>query len=195
MKNVYLVRHGEAEDDINKTYGGWADDPLTQKGEKLAEDLAKELTNLGIKKIYSSPLKRAKVTAEIIGKHLQIPIQTVEDLKERNRYGDLTGMKMEEAKERFPLMVAKVQDYQKTIKGAETYEHFKERVLESLKKIIKASDEDILIVGHGGTFRIVMWEVLNRHDFTNADLHAILYIQKAGEKLTLQNSRGLKFRK
>ena len=195
MKNIYLVRHGEAEDDINKTYGGWADDPLTPKGETLAEGLAKEISKLAIKKIYSSPFKRAKKTSEIIGSTLDIPIEIVEDIRERNRYGILTGMKMDEAKIKYPEMVAKVQDYQKTIKGAETYEYFKERVLESLKKIIKASDEDILIVGHGGTFRIVMWEVLNRHDFTNADLHAIIHIQKVGEILTLQNSRGLKFRK
>ena len=63
MKNIYLIRHGEALDDINKTYGGWADDPLTPKGEKLAEELAKELSKLGIKTIYSSSLKRAQKTA------------------------------------------------------------------------------------------------------------------------------------
>lgn len=193
MKNIYLVRHGEALDDIEDTFGGWADDPLTQRGLDLAEELAKELVNLGIKKIYSSPLKRARVTAEIIGKNINLPVEVIEDLKERNRYGVLTGMKIKEAEDKYPDMVAQVKNYLITIRGAESYENYKKRVLKVIRQIIRKDKEDLLIVCHNGTFRVVMWELLKRRDFHAADLHGFIHIKEDKGELSLDNSKGLKF--
>lgn len=195
MKQVYLVRHGEAEDDINQTYGGWADDPLTDNGRKLAKELAEEIKKLNPKKIFSSPLKRAKVTAEIIGNHLGIPVEVVVDLKERNRYGVLTGMKIENAKIKHSELTEKVKDYKTTIEGAETYENFRDRAIKVLNKIIQGSDENVLIVTHGGVFRVAMWEMLERPDFVAPDLHAIIHLVEEGGKLSLKNSKGLNFKK
>src|SRR3989344_3464385 len=89
MKTIYLVRHGEATDDVEDRYGGWSDDPLTERGRETARGLAKKIVRLSPKptKIYSSPFKRAFETAEIIGDRLGLRLAPVEDLKERNRYG------------------------------------------------------------------------------------------------------------
>lgn len=194
MKNIYLVRHGEALDDVNNTFGGAADDPLTEKGERLAKELAEEIKKLNPQKIYSSPLQRARKTAEIIASILNLPLEVVEDLRERNRYGILTGMKMEEAKKKYPELVEEVKEYKATIEGAEDYDHFKKRVLAAMDKIIQENKEDILIVVHGGIFRIVMWILLNKPDFVEADLHAVIHIQEQAGQLTLRNSKGLKFK-
>ena len=65
--NIYIVRHGEKIDGENM--------PLTKRGRKQAELLAKRLRKLKISKMYSSDLERCKETAEIIKKHIKIPIK------------------------------------------------------------------------------------------------------------------------
>ena len=113
MKTIYLVRHGEALDDIEDRYGGWSDDPLTEKGRETAEQLAGKIIRLSPKptKIYSSPFKRAFETAEIIGDKLGLKPVSVGNLKERNRYGILTSMTKTEAKTAYPQMVQQVENY------------------------------------------------------------------------------------
>ena len=81
-----------------------------------------------------------------------------------------------------------------TIDGAETYKHYKDRVLKGLDKVLDRLDEDVLIVCHGGTFRIVMWELLGRKDYEEANLQAVIKIEKNGDKLDLKTFEGLKFK-
>src|SRR3972149_8828837 len=196
MKTIYLVRHGEALDDIEDRYGGWSDDPLTEKGRETAEQLAGKIIRLSPKptKIYSSPFKRAFETAEIIGDKLGLKPVSVGNLKERNRYGILTSMTKTEAKTAYPQMVQQVENYMETIQGAETYEHYRDRVLRAVNEIVKESKENTLIVCHGGTFRIVMWKLLRKPDYERADLNAILTIEENNGRLALRNSAGLIFK-
>ncbi|OGY24955.1 MAG: hypothetical protein A2Y57_02425 [Candidatus Woykebacteria bacterium RBG_13_40_7b] len=196
MKTIYLVRHGEALDDIEDRYGGWSDDPLTEKGRQTARELAEEIANLSPKpkEIYTSSFKRAAETAEIIGKALKLAVVMVEDLKERNRCGVLTSLTRTEAKSKYPDLTEKVEDYSQTITGAETYEYYRDRVLRAFDKILKEADGDILIVAHGGTFRVVMWEILGKPDYKEADLHAVVIIEEENGSLTLKNSKGLHFK-
>jgi alpha-ribazole phosphatase len=193
MRNIYLVRHGEALDDINNTFGGWADDPLTEQGIEMANELAKKVRKLGAKKIYTSPLLRAKVTAEIVGKHLNLEVEVIENLKERNRYGFLTGINKDLARQKYPELVEFIKDQKNTMEGAESYEDYKKRIFEILGKIISEASEDVLIVCHQGIFRQVMWEKLNRPDYLEADHHAIIHIQENKGKLKLKNTEGIKF--
>ena len=195
MKTIYLVRHGEATDDVEDRYGGWNDDPLTGRGRETAKQLAGKIVRLSPKptKIYSSPFKRAFETAEIIGDGLGIKPAPVEDLKERNRYGILTSMTKTEAKTAYPQMVQQVENYVETIQGAEIYEHYRSRVLKAVNKILRETEEDSLVVCHGGTFRVVMWELLGRKTYERADLNAILTIQVKNNDLVLKNHKGLVF--
>lgn len=63
---IYLVRHGESEANISKRFSGVTDVELSKAGEKQAAKAGKNLKNKTIHRIFSSPLKRAKNTAEII---------------------------------------------------------------------------------------------------------------------------------
>jgi len=192
---IYFVRHGEALDDVEDRYGGWADDPLTNKGRQTAIDLAKKVASFSPKptKIYTSTFKRAFETAKIIGSTLKLPVIKVGDLKERDRYGILTSLTKSEAKMKHPNLVEDVKDYMNTITGAETYEHYKERVLESLNKIIREGKEVSLVVCHGGTFRIIMWELLEKPNYNSADLNAVIILEEKKGKLKLKDSQGLNF--
>ena len=63
---IYLVRHGESEANISRRFSGITDVELTQRGVLQAVEAGKKLKGKRIDKIFSSPLKRAKYTAEII---------------------------------------------------------------------------------------------------------------------------------
>ena len=196
MKTIYLVRHGEATDDIEDRYGGWSDDPLTKRGRETAKQLAGKIVRLSPKptKIYSSPFKRALETAEITGDKLGLKPVPVADLKERNRYGILTSMTKTQARAKYPQMTQQVENYMETIQGAETYDHYRSRVLKAVNKIIKETEEGSLVVCHGGTFRVVMWELLGRKTYESADLNAVLTIQVENGDITLKNHKGLIFK-
>lgn len=63
---IYLVRHGESEANTSRRFSGITDVELTETGRLQAVNSGKKLKGKIIHKIFSSPLKRAKNTAEII---------------------------------------------------------------------------------------------------------------------------------
>ena len=68
MGKIYLVRHGQTESNVNKKFQGLTDVPLNAIGLEQAEKVGKHLSQYSFAKIYSSPLTRAKTTAEEISK-------------------------------------------------------------------------------------------------------------------------------
>ena len=68
MAKLYLVRHGETDYNNSLRFQGQIDIPLNQKGIEQAEKVAGFLKDIPLQAIYSSSLKRARTTAEIIGR-------------------------------------------------------------------------------------------------------------------------------
>lgn len=158
---IYLIRHGESTSDVEDKYGGDYDDHLTEKGESQAKDLAKKFKGKGVEIIYSSPRFRAKETAEILSNFLDVPLKVMKDLKERNRYGVLTGMVKAEAKKRYPRLAEQVKDEAQTIEGAENFNLFKKRVTKVFKSIVKDDKyKTIAIVSHGGPLKAIFTDIL-----------------------------------
>lgn len=87
---IYIVRHGESEWNAKGLIQGQSDSRLTQEGEKQALQLAKELKRIKFDALFSSNLKRAKRTAEIIALEHSLTIETTRALVERN-FGKLDG--------------------------------------------------------------------------------------------------------
>jgi len=88
MTRVIIVRHGQSTYNTEKRIQGRSDvSTLTEKGRNDASKTGKALSNIAFNAIYSSPLNRAKTTAEIIRSELAINsavIQTSEKIKGRN---------------------------------------------------------------------------------------------------------------
>src|SRR5688500_1524188 len=103
MKILFL-RHGEAMDDINNTFGGWSDDTLTENGQSQILEKSKSIKELNInfEIVFHSPLKRTMETAEILGKSLNIPTAELPEAIEFGGLGVLTGINKEEAKVKYP---------------------------------------------------------------------------------------------
>lgn len=137
---LFIIRHGESQDDLEDCYGGIADFPLTPKGREQAIEVAGKLRSLGIEAIYTSPLARASETASLIGSALSLsePI-VIDDLQERNTYGVLSGVNKARAEQLFGRILATLTEkpgYSKqTIPGGEEYELFVLRVQRAIDNL------------------------------------------------------------
>ena len=184
---IYLIRHGESTGDIEDRFGGDYDDHLTKKGKAQAGELAKQLQDQKIEIIFVSPRIRARETAEEIKKVLNVPIEVVEDLRERNNYGVLTGLTKIEAKEKYPVdfeKISKDKTYH-TVSGSESYEEIKKRAITVFNKILLKNNKIIAIISHGGIISTYVREVLARGKNIKLGDCAILQIVKDNKRLTL----------
>lgn len=158
---ILFVRHGESEDDLINAYGGWNDFPLTENGKVQISQSAQRISELGVSfsKIISSSLSRAKSTSQIIAEKLGLEVEVFEYLKERNSYGVLSGMIKEEAKEKYPDQVSKLEN-DEYVDGSERIEDLRLRINKALDKLTKYS-EDIIVVTHG-SFLKEMFSILGK---------------------------------
>jgi probable phosphoglycerate mutase len=87
MNKIYIVRHGQDQDNANGLLNGHRDTPLTLIGLEQANQIAQKIkdSNLSFDKVYSSPLERAYKTAEIIADTLNLPKPEKIDLLKRQK--------------------------------------------------------------------------------------------------------------
>lgn len=146
---IIFVRHGQTDCNINGIIQGHLDAPLNQTGIEQAEKTAEELKNTSIDIIYSSPLIRAKKTAEIINKYHSCPIICDDNLKEQNA-GDATGMcEKDITKEMFEEFCEDPHKF-----NAESEEDLYNRTAIFFKSI-ENSNKNILVVAHRGNFKML----------------------------------------
>jgi broad specificity phosphatase PhoE len=87
---IFLIRHGESQQNVDDVLSGVTDVPLSQKGKEQCAVLSQYFKNVPIEKVFTSPLQRAKQSADIIFPKHKLPIQIAETLIEFN-YGDYEG--------------------------------------------------------------------------------------------------------
>lgn len=155
MKFIF-VRHGQTNWNWQKRVMGWEDQELSEEGFQQVRAVSEKLPP-GIDAIYSSPLKRAYQSAEIIGKKLGLPVVVKEELKERN-FGSLTGKTWEEIQEETgkdlkTLDGQQIYDYRPW--GGENSQQVKERLLRFIEKAKKENHKLPLVVAHGGIIRML----------------------------------------
>ena len=83
MGQIIFLRHGQATNNTERILAGRTEGvPLTDTEIKQAEHTAELLEHMNVSAIYSSPIQRAKHTAEIVGKHNSIGVTIDERLIE-----------------------------------------------------------------------------------------------------------------
>ena len=78
------MRHGQTDWNVKHRSQGWNDIPLNETGVEQAKNTASKLAGIDIETIYSSDLKRAKKTADIISAKLDLPVHYTKRLREMN---------------------------------------------------------------------------------------------------------------
>lgn len=158
---IYLIRHGETTGDVEDRYGGWYDDHLSAEGKKQAKKLGTKLKGKGIEIIYHSPFIRATETALEVANTLKIPMQKVDDLKERDKYGIMTGMLKSEAKIKYPEEVVELaREHNSNVTESEPYEHLVKRVTNAFNQVLNEKHHTIAIVTHGGPIKCIMAKIM-----------------------------------
>lgn len=187
---ITFFRHGEAVDDIFNQYGGWADPDLSAKGVNKAFSVAQKLKEKGksFEIVYSSPLKRAKQKAEVVGRELGVDVKVLQYLKERNTYGLLCGINKDVAQKRFPDLV-KAYESGKYVLGSERYEDFIKRLKMIFDYIKRSGHRNVACVTHGKLITAIIKEVLKMNPDSlddgcllevGMDKEGIYYIQSEG---------------
>ncbi len=154
MATILLVRHGETDWNLERRWQGHADRPLNETGRRQARELAELLGRDPPEAIYSSDLVRARVTAEIVGARLRLPVSTDLRLREVD-VGEWSGLTMAEIGLRYPDAVRRWLEGGTGWMNGETYEQMGERVIAALHEIAGHHAGRILVVTHGGSMRAV----------------------------------------
>ena len=152
---IYIVRHGETEANKQGYVQGWTDVPLNENGRILAE-----LTGHGIKGIrfdhcFSSPLSRARETAEILLRESgnSVSVSFDERIKEMN-FGSFEGMSVRE-EQVAQFLKDPVVDFK--IPGGESIQEVMKRTQEFLKELIARDDDKTYLVStHGCALRAML---------------------------------------
>lgn len=162
MTRIYLVRHGQTLWNNASRYQGHTDIELSDTGRKQANALAKRLAKEEINAIYSSDLKRALETAIILAAPHNLPVQTLQELREIN-FGVWEGLTFEEIRAKYQELADRWHKLPATVRipGGETFEEVKERAYRIILKLAqKHNPGTIVVVTHGGTIRAIICALL-----------------------------------
>ncbi len=145
---LILIRHGETDWNVEGRYQGQADPPLNARGLEQARKLAAELSEVGIEIIYSSPLRRAWQTAEVIARALGVPLHPEPRLMEIHQ-GDWEGRLRAEIAARYPDLFRRwlSEPWEVTPPGGEH--------LRDVQRRVYAAVDDILARHRGQTVALV----------------------------------------
>ena len=153
MTTILLARHGETDWNRDGRFQGQADPPLNRTGRAQAVDLSVALMAEQLAAVYSSPLRRALETAEVLAASHGLEPVPVDDLREVD-VGSWSGLTRAEVEERFPAQFARWLDYGQGWEDGETYEEMGRRAVDALLQLAATHDgERVLAVTHGGPIR------------------------------------------
>jgi broad specificity phosphatase PhoE len=140
---------------------GQSDIPLNEKGLLQAEDVSQRLQGYRFSGIYSSDLRRAMKTAEIIAAGLHLPVNREPRLREINQ-GEWEGLQVEIIKARYAVLWQQRSSDPASIRppGGETVGEVAERVRTALDEITRwFVNDSVLIVSHGLALATVLCTV------------------------------------
>jgi broad specificity phosphatase PhoE len=180
---LLLVRHGQDQDNARFLINGRRDTELTEIGKIQASDAAQALRSSAIRRVYTSPLTRARQTASIIANALGIGEPQVDsDLIERD-YGVLTGRPAAE----IPVHATRIIEFNRfkyviEAPGMESYAEVWHRAGSFLQRMrTQHAGETVLVVAHNdiakmirANFNSALWEdELRRPPLANGEVIAL----------------------
>jgi len=154
---LYLIRHGESEAN-KKGVHNTPEVKLTKDGVRQARAIAKRLKNMGIDFIYSSPLTRARQTAEAVSKSLGLPIEFWENIAEVKTPSINRG-KSESNKDAMKIESEIAKNYSKgkwKHSDEETFNEIRARAQGVLDHILKKhGNQNVLCVSHASFIKMI----------------------------------------
>jgi len=161
MTKLILARHGETVWNVDKIYRGRADVNLDEVGIKQAELLGKYLSNWELEAIYSSPLRRALDTANIIARYQKIGVHIVEGLIDFN-YGEWQALPEQEAKRLYPTLHNEWHNnpHKVIMPGGESLEDVRRRAIEVVNDVLSKYQGGVVLVSHRVVNKVLICSLL-----------------------------------
>ncbi|QNG18463.1 bifunctional RNase H/acid phosphatase [Rhodococcus triatomae] len=153
-----LLRHGQTPLSVERRYSGRGNPELTEAGLAQAASAARRFGSRGgVAAVVSSPLDRARVTAETAARALDLPVQVHEGLIETD-FGDWEGLTFAEAAARDPELHRKwLSDTSVRPPGGESFDEVRERVADARDDLIERfAGSNVLVVSHVTPIKTVL---------------------------------------
>ena len=156
---LYLLRHGQTDWNVKGRVQGWTDTLINDVGIEQARLAAQKLKRYDIETIYSSDLKRAKKTADIVSGYLDLPVHYTKRLREIN-FGKAEGVKKTDLVAKFPHISPAFNDtnnperYEVKYPNGESIGEVQQRFMKFINKLYADGRQNVLIVTHGMLVRI-----------------------------------------
>lgn len=156
MTKVYLIRHGKTQWNLESRYqGANGDSPLLKDSYREIELLASSLQRIPFEHAYTSPLKRARVTAQALLNHLnpEIPLTIDSRLKEFN-LGKMEGMHFEDVVAKWPEVLKNFRHhpdkYDESLVEGESFLEVIARFRAAIEEYCRQyPNGNILVISHG----------------------------------------------
>ena len=161
MTEIILVRHGETEWNVEEVFRGRIDIELNETGIKQAELLAEYLSHIKIDAIYSSPLRRALKTAEMLASYHRLDTEIAPGLIDFD-YGKWQGLAHQEVKDKYKELYAEwiKNPHQVRMLAGESLNDVRERAIGVVDKVIAKYQGTVVLVSHRVVNKVLICALL-----------------------------------
>lgn len=162
-KEIYLIRHGETENNRLKIWSGCTDEcniGLNNTGRAQALSVANSLSDVGLEAVFCSPLIRAAELGQVLSRRLNIPAFTQFGLQECD-YGAADGMPISKVFEEMPDIAEKFIEMRKdyfplSFPNGEILQDVYERMIEALDNIVRMPYQKVAATSHAGAICVLL---------------------------------------
>ena len=162
MTTIYLVRHGQTAWNKEEIFRGRTDVPLDETGLKQAELVGEYFRETKIGAVYSSPLSRARQTAEGIARIHNLEVETLPGIIDMS-FGNWEGHAHQEIRKMDPetYRLWREQPQRVTLPGGEGLDQVRTRAMAALEEVIdKNPGLTVVLVSHRVITKILLCAIL-----------------------------------
>ena len=161
MTEIILARHGETQWNVEEIFRGRIDVELNETGIKQAELLAEHLSDSKIDAIYSSPLKRALQTAEIITDYHKLNIEVAPGLIDLD-FGKWQGLPHQEVKDKYKELHTEWTNSPDKVKipSGESLNDVRKRAIAVVDNVIARYERTVVLVSHRVVNKVLICALL-----------------------------------
>ncbi len=184
MGDVLVVRHGTTAENTQSLLRGWDQVPLTQEGVRKVELSARKLVGAPIQLIFTSDLRRAVESAEIVQFYTRAQVKKVPLLRAWN-VGQMTGQPREKFKR---LLLYYEQHPHEAVPGGESFMDFSNRVGQAAALVMEFAARHpglTVLVAHNSVLTL-LWEATRGEKLT-------VHEERTGENQIVQPGGMVRF--
>jgi broad specificity phosphatase PhoE len=161
MTEIILIRHGETEWNVQEVFRGRIDVELNETGVREAELLAEYLGGVKVEAVYSSPLRRALKTAEMIARYHKLKVEIAPGLIDFD-FGQWQGLPHQEVKDRYKELYAQWRENPHLVQmpDGESLAGVRERALNLVNEAVARHEGAVVLVSHRVVNKVLICALL-----------------------------------